>query len=70
MLLQVDGLLHERFDELPWKNCDGSWPEANLGETMLYLRRSKHVQLPREFKNVIPPDWRAHQLAKAGWAIE
>lgn len=41
-----------RFKEKPWKS--GEWPEAMLQSTMLYLRRSKYVKLPLEFKGLIP----------------
>ena len=51
---QAEGLLAQCFDKLPWKEHKESWPEANLRETMFYLRRSKRVDLPMEYKALIP----------------
>ena len=51
---QVTGDLLARFEEIVWKQ--GEWPEANLQETMFYLRKSKFCCLPQIWKDVIPRD--------------
>lgn len=53
---QATGLLEDCFEKLPWKKDSESWPEACLRGTMLYLRRSKRVRLPFQFKSMIPRD--------------
>lgn len=65
-LLQVKGVLHELFDEYTWEN---QWPEADFESAMLYMRRSKLVNLPREFANLIPRNLNEIKLVRAGWAL-
>ena len=43
--------LAEIFESISW---EGSWPEASLEEAMAYLRVSKMVKVPLEFKSLIP----------------
>ena len=52
---QVPGLLHERFERFAWTQT-AAWDGANLKETMFYLRRSKLILLPQEWKKLIPVD--------------
>ena len=53
-LWQVVGLLRANFEQLPWKPSESSWPEANLDECMVYLRRSMLLDIPQEWKKLIP----------------
>ena len=52
---QVSGPLHECFERLAWTQT-AAWDGANLKETMFYLRRSKLICLPQEWKKLIPVD--------------
>ena len=46
------GPLHELFAQAPWgQDC---WSESNLRSCMFYLRRSKYVELPAQFAELIP----------------
>ena len=52
LALQAQGNLVDLFCDLPW--VKDAWPEAHLQECMFYLRRSKLIQLPGAFKDLIP----------------
>ena len=43
----------EAFSKIQWSGGE-SWPEATLSPIVFYLRRSKLIDLPREFKALIP----------------
>ena len=40
------------FHKLQWS--EPFWPEAELEEVVLYLRTSKNIRVPEEFKGLIP----------------
>ena len=44
--------LADFFDHLPWEG--DPWEEAELFECVVYMRCAKRVQIPEEFKNLIP----------------
>ena len=44
--------LPELFADLGWK--DVVWDEIKLRPVVHYLRNSKHVHVPKEFKKLIP----------------
>ena len=44
--------LAEFFASLPWEG--DPWEEAELLECVLYMRSAKRVNMPEEFKDLIP----------------
>lgn len=67
--LQVGGLLEWRFQDKEWPTGDDLWPEAQLESVMFYLRRSKLVSLPGEFKGLIPKNEEEAKLLRASEAM-
>ena len=45
--------LVELFESL---QSDNGWDEAELPDVVRYLRKSRFVKIPLEFKNLIPKD--------------
>ena len=52
--MQAKGQLDDIFANMKWGRGDDAWPDAFLQECMFYLRRSKKVALPPEYKVLIP----------------
>lgn len=62
---QASGDLVELFHDLPWSTED-AWQDAHLTECMFYLRRSKLVDVPLPFKELIPAsEFELNQMIRA-----
>lgn len=62
---QATGEVIDLFEKLPWKEDAQSWPEANLRDAMFYLRRSKLLALPFQYKCLIPRNLEEAQLLES-----
>ena len=51
--VDLDTPLHELFGALRWS----SWPDANLGLVVVYLRGCQKLAIPDEFRPFLPQQW-------------